>query len=172
MRRNMVIAAGLAALISHTSYAQISPQYQQESTIVARGAEARVSVRISIGSADQVRREARPLQLDLVAGPTMQLADGRPLGRSRAVQSEGLRLSIVPGHSTRFLIAGEPVYARYADERIAAAEEEGARRGGGFNGWWIAGGVLVIGLTASVLAFDDAFDCDDGNGLICPQTRQ
>lgn len=157
-------ALALAVLLAHPASAQLHP-LNSASTITARGAEARATVRIAIGSRSQIRSERQPVRFDLTAGPSVRLADGSPIGRSTLRSGEGLRLSFAPGHSTRLAIGGVPLVTRYANSRVAAAEEAGS--GGGISGWAIAGGVLVVGLGVAYLALEDAIDCNENGEYIC-----
>ena len=157
------VAIVVAPVAAHAQSAAFSP-----GTVEARGAEARVTVRLALGSRQQLRRERQPLRLDLSAGPAWRVASLQPLGESRRLTGDVIRLSMAPRHSTRLSLAGTPVWTSYADRRIAAAEggTEGGE-GGGVSTLAIVGGVLLGGLGVAYLAFEDAIDCTENGEYVC-----
>lgn len=165
MTKSITASILAMAMLSQPATAQLRHDVTA-SAVAARGAEVRASITLALGSRAQLRREAQPLRLDLMAGPSMRLDDGRPLGRSGLLQGEGLRLRFAPGHSTRLSIGGAPVATHYANARVAAAEA-GESGGGGVSGWAIAGGVVVVALGAAYLALEDAIDCTENGDYIC-----
>jgi hypothetical protein len=136
------------------------------STITGRGAEVRVGVRWAIGSRAQLAREARPLEMELRAGPALRLQGAGPIDRPVMVQGNAMRLSFAPGHSTQLALGGVPLMTRYASPRIAA-DAEGNGQGRGVSPLAIAGGALLIGLGVAYLALEDAIDCNEGGSYVC-----
>ena len=164
MNKAMLAALALAGLVVQPVQAQMHP-LNSASTVTARGAEVRATVRLALGSAAQLRRERQPLRLDLMAGPSVRVADSAPIGRSALLHGEGVRLSFVPGHSAQLALGGVPVVTRYANARVAAAEEAG--ESGGVSGWAIAGGAVLLGLGVAYLAIEDTIDCTENGEYIC-----
>ncbi|QJQ32980.1 hypothetical protein GV829_11450 [Sphingomonas lacunae] len=154
----------LCGLLVQPVQAQMHP-LNGATTVTARGAEVRATLRLALGSRAQVRRDRQPIRLELMAGPNMRVADGAPIGRTAVLGGDGVRFSFSPGHSAEVALAGVPVFTRYANARVAAAEN--AEQGGGVNGWAIAGGAVLIGLGVAFLALEDAIDCNENGDYVC-----
>lgn len=170
MKPGACFFAATLAVAAQPLAAQVNPfgppEQSTSSSVVGRGAEVRANVRIALGSRDQLRREARPLLLELQASPSLRLGGTGPIDRPVSMPGNGLRLSFAPGHSTRLSMAGIPLVSRYANSSIAAAEgAEG--QGRGVSPLAIAGGVLLVGIGVAYLALEDAIDCTESGNYVC-----
>lgn len=135
-------------------------------TITGRGAEVRAGIRWAIGSRAQLAREARPVEMELRAGPSLRLQGAGPVDRPVMVSGNAVRLSFAPGHSTGLSMAGVPLLTHFSSPRAAAEAERDGRRGG-VSPLAIAGGVLLVGLGVAYLALEDAIDCNENGDYVC-----
>lgn len=138
------------------------------SAIAERGTAVMAAVSIPLGASRSARTVDRRVSFDLVAGPSLRLSDGQRLNPSNVINGDGVRLSFTPGHSTRLSLNGRSLVTRYATPQIAAAEGDESGTGLGTAGWLgIAGGVILVGLGVTYLAFEDAVDCTENGQYVC-----
>lgn len=168
---------GIVALAA-SACATLSPAAAQErphlsyiagsAALAERGTAIMAAVRIPLNPKRTARTVDNKLRFDLVVGPSFRVADGRQAHRSEVINLDGIGFSLTPGHSTRLSLNGRPLVTQYADSKIAAAE--GEKNDGGIStfGWVaIAGGVVLAGLGAAYLAFEDAVDCRENGQNVC-----
>ena len=172
---NRIVATGLIAAMTVTAAQPLRAQERPDlayagsagtGAVVERGAAVMASLRVPLGGAGDRRGADQRVRFDLVAGPSVRLADGSPLRQANVVNGDGIRLSFAPGHSTRVSLNGRSLVTRYAS--LAAAEADGAQDGDGGVSWLaITGGVLLVGLGVAYLGLEDAIDCTENGDYIC-----
>ena len=148
--KKIMIAALLASQTAPAVAAGFAPARETEA-----GAFAGLRLRLPLDGAEPQRR----IRAGLAVAPAMQTRDLQ--GDRRTVVGEGLELGVVGGGPVDLSIAGTPV-----SRLVAGGETPDGRRAGVSTVGWVAigvGTVLVVGLTAGYLWFDDALDCDPGD---------
>jgi hypothetical protein len=164
--------------LAATACSALSPALAQErpdlaytagpSAIAERGAAVMAAVRVPLGSSRVTPTADRKVRFDVVAGPSIRVFDGQQFHRAELINGDSVRFSFTPGHSTRLSLNGKSLVTHYADARIAAAEGDESDGGIGTLGWLgIAGGVILVGLGVTYLAYEDAVDCTEDGRSTC-----
>lgn len=148
----MSVASGPVSAESRAALVDSSLGSSSAQSLAGRGVGAKASLSLRFGA----KRAAETLRLGLAAGPVMRFTVSSA-GDSRSVMSNLLGVSVNPGYSTTFTLAGAEV-GRHAT-RLGAAEDEAAGKrlsGSSTLGWVAIGvGVVVVGVVALAVACTD-----------------
>lgn len=141
------------------------PYVNDLSSITGRGAAVMASVRISLDAKQKERANEPPVTFDLVAGQTLRLSNGNLLANNRIITGEVIKLSLTPRHSYQLSVNGKPLATSYFNTTVAKANDGSNNKGP--NWLLITGGVLLVSLGITYLAFEDAVDCTENGNYIC-----
>jgi hypothetical protein len=118
----LAMAATLATVPAQAATDMGLTLHSTGSRTVQSGIGAQASITVQLGERRSVKRSER-LKLGIAAGPVLAMRDARAIGGIRQAISGMAGLSIRPGHSAQFSLAGQPVYRHLT--RLGAAEEAG-----------------------------------------------
>lgn len=141
------------------------PYANDLSSITGRAATVMASVRISLDAKQKERDNDPPVTFDLIAGQTLRLSNGHLLADNRTITGEVIKLSLSPKHSYQLSMNGTPLATSYFNTAMAKANDDSNDKGP--NWWLITGGVLLVGLGITYLAFEDAVDCTENGNYVC-----
>jgi hypothetical protein len=141
------------------------PYSNDLSSITGRAATVMASMRISLDAKQKERDNDPPVTFDLVAGQTLRLSNGNSLANNRTITGEVIKLSLSPKHSYQLSVNGTPLATSYFNTIVAKANDDSNDKGP--NWLLITGGVLLVGLGITYLAFEDAVDCTENGNNVC-----
>jgi len=137
--------------------------YPAAAPIAQTGVGARAEIMIPLSSGSLMRRKDS-WRLELSAGPQLSWASTHD-GRNKHRLAPLMQFSLRSQHSSRFSIAGNDVFTKWAPS-VSAAERNMGQKGAGIT--WLGIAVGAAAVVGGVLLLADSESCDSCTGPNCP----